>query len=107
MLLFVVQINFYCHLIAQVSGFNSFHVSECTPVVDGVIVLSLKFNELTIMLLPNLAPYRYFVCVNICKLEGFSAALRALLNLLTRTTGGNAPSIPPLYNCHSEIFTVK
>jgi hypothetical protein len=66
MLFFFVQMNFYRHLIVQVSGFNSFHVSECTPVVDGVIVLRLKFNELTIMLLPNLAPYRYFclICAN-------------------------------------------
>ncbi len=87
MLFFVVQMNFYCYLIVQVSGFNSFHVSECTPVVDGVIVLRLKFNELTILLLPNLAPYRYFVCVNICKLVGFFSRATSSLVLWTRTTG--------------------
>jgi len=33
---------------AQVSGLNSFTVVDCTPVVDGVLVMGLEFNEITI-----------------------------------------------------------
>merc|ERR1719495_505707 len=33
---------------SQVSGFNSFRVEECTPVVEGVLVMSLNFNEITV-----------------------------------------------------------
>ena len=33
---------------AQISGFNSFNVKECSPLMDGIMLIRIRFNQLTL-----------------------------------------------------------